>query len=95
MIDQKSQGGKAIHNVVLNQREKLKINGVKEIINFDENNVNLKTVYGDLNIEGENIHIDILDIEKGEIEMHGKINGLNYFETVDNEKVSLLARIFK
>ena len=64
------------HDIILNSRNKLSINGIKEIVNFDENTVSLKTVCGDLVIDGEDIHISVLNIEKGEIEMNGKITGL-------------------
>lgn len=95
MLESKAVTGKATHEVMLDLRERLSINGVKEIINFDENAVNLKTVCGELSIEGENIHINVLNIEKGELEMQGKINGLNYFDSGDGEKRSLLSKIFK
>ena len=95
MLDAKSISSKSNHEVVLISREKLTINGIKEIINFDENNVNLKTQCGDLLIEGENIHINILNIEKGDIEIQGKISGLNYYDSLENEKRTLLSRIFK
>ncbi|MGM9632528.1 MAG: sporulation protein YabP [Eubacteriales bacterium] len=94
MLDSKSVSTKE-HDVILNSRERLSINGVREIINFDENSVNVKTVCGELSIEGENIHINVLNIEKGELEMQGKINGLNYYESNDSERRSLLSRIFK
>ena len=32
---------KAAHDIILNSREKLRINGVKEILNFDENRLAL------------------------------------------------------
>ena len=95
MLDAKSINNKSNHEVVLISREKLTINGIKEIINFDENNVNLKTQCGDLLIEGENIHINVLNIEKGDIEIQGKISGLNYYDSLENEKRTLLSRIFK
>lgn len=95
MLESKGPGSKVSHDIVLYSRERLIINGVKEIINFDENNVNVKTVCGDLSIEGENIHINVLNIEKGELEMHGKISGLNYFDTDDTDRRSLLSKIFK
>ena len=95
MLDSKGTNGKTIHNLVLNSREKLSINGVKDIVSFDENNVNLKTVCGDLYIEGENLHINVLNIEKGDVELTGKIVGLNYLDSNNNEKSSLLSRIFK
>ena len=95
MLDAKNQIGKANHDVVLLSREKLTINGIKEIINFDENIVNLKTVCGELSIEGENIHINVLNIEKGDIEIQGKISGINYYDSLQSDKRTLLSRIFK
>jgi len=93
MSDLKSS--KPAHDIVLHSRERLTISGIKEIISFDENAVNLKSVYGELSIEGSNIHINILDIDKGEIEMQGKISGINYYDRYESERSSLLAKIFK
>ena len=95
MLESKTVNNKISHDILLHSREKLSINGVKEIINFDENNVNLKTVCGDLAIDGENIHINVLNIEKGEVELQGKIFGLNYYDSIDGNKLNLLSRIFK
>ena len=95
MVEAKGNGNKLVHNLILNSRGKLSIDGVKDIICFDENNVSLKTVCGDLVIDGEDIHISVLNIEKGEIEMNGKITGLTYFDHVGNERHSLLSKIFR
>ena len=95
MSEMKGANSRVTHNLIMNSREKLSLDGVRDIISFDENNVNLKTVCGDLYIEGENLHINVLNIEKGEVELTGKISGLNYFESSNNEKSSLLSRIFK
>lgn len=94
-MDNRGTNIKIPHDIILNNRNKLSINGIKEIINFDENTVSLKTVSGDLVIEGENIHINILNIEKGEIEMNGTITALTYFDHVGNERHSLLSKIFR
>ena len=95
MAEAKSSSVKSNHDLILNSRGRLSINGVKDIISFDENSVNLKTVCGDLYIDGEGLHVSALNIEKGEVEMTGKISGLNYLEYNDKEKSSLLSRIFK
>lgn len=95
MLDSKSVSTKAEHNLILNFREKLSITGVKEIINFDDKSVNIKTVCGELSIDGENIHINILNVESGELEIRGKFNGINYFDVYDSDKKTLLSRIFK
>lgn len=95
MSENKGQINKCTHEVILIAREKLSINGVKEIINFDENEVNLKTLCGDLTIDGENIHINVLNISAGEVELNGKISGINYYDTNQSEKHSILNKIFK
>ena len=95
MLDSKAVSSKAEHNLILNFREKLSITGVKEIINFDENGVNVKTICGELSIEGENIHINALNVERGELEITGKLNGINYLDVYESDKRTLLSRIFK
>lgn len=95
MSDLKGGFLKPDHNVILNSRERLSVTGVKEIINFDEKSVNVKTVCGEMSIDGENIHINILNVEKGELEINGKFNGINYYDTYEGDKKTLLSRIFK
>ena len=95
MVESKGMNSKSAHDLILNSRSRLSINGVKDIISFDENNVNLKTMCGDLCIDGENLHVNVLNIEKGEVEMTGKIMGMNYLDLGEREKSSLLSRIFK
>ena len=90
MLESKPSVNKVSQDLILRSRECL-----KEIISFDENSVNLKTVHGDLSIDGENIHITVLNVEKGEVEMRGKINAINYYDSLDYEKSSFLSRLFK
>lgn len=95
MLDSRANSSKPEHNLILNFREKLSITGVKEIINFDDKTVNIKTVCGELSVDGENIHINVLNVEKGELEISGKFNGINYFDIYESDKKTLLSRIFK
>ena len=94
-MEAKGQVARVTHDIFIGSREKMSINGVKEILNFDDSVVNLKTVCGDLCIEGAGLHISILNIEKGEVEMQGKINAVYSYDTSENDKKGLLARIFK
>ena len=95
MLDSKNGPLKSEHNLIINFREKMSITGVKEIINFDEKEINLKTVCGELSIDGENIHINVLNVEQGELEISGKLNGINYLDVYENDKRTLLSRIFR
>ena len=94
MLENKSGALRSVHELILISRERLSIKGIKEILNFDENEVCVKTVCGDLIIDGNNIHINILNISEGELEITGKINGINYSEEQE-EKKSILSKIFK
>ena len=82
------------HEVNLKSREKMSLTGIKEIISFDETEIILKTCSGDLTIDGENIHINVLNVTVGELELVGKINGFYYSDIINNEKHSILGRIF-
>ncbi len=95
MSENKISNNKLNHDIELKCREKLKINGVKEIISFDENEIHLITQCGDMAIDGDNMHINVLDIAAGNVELIGKINGINYSDSVQVDKKSILSRIFR
>lgn len=82
------------HSITVSSRERLSMSGIREIVSFDESGVSLRTSCGELAIDGEGIHISVLNIEKGELELAGKINGINYSE-LGGERHTLLSRIFK
>ena len=94
-MDSRTTLSKSEHKIILNFRESLSITGVKEIINFDDKNINLKTICGEMSVDGENIHINVLNVENGEFEISGKINGINYLDIDDGDRKTLLSRIFK
>lgn len=95
MAENKTISSKSHHDLNLLSREKLSINGITEIINFDDNEINLKTICGDLTIDGTELKIDILNVANGQIELKGKINGINYSNIAESNKHSLLSKIFK
>ena len=95
MSDIKNSVSKSTHNISIKSREQMHIIGITEIINFDENEVNLITIQGNLCIEGERLHINVLNISDGEVEIAGKINALYYSDINEGEKRSLLSKIFK
>ena len=68
------------HAVRLENREKLLIEGVRDVAGFDENMVVLSTALGDLNVRGEGLHIEKIDLEAGRLELHGKLVELSYDE---------------
>jgi len=65
-------------NIILENRKKLTVSGVRNVESFDENSVVLCTTKGNLCIKGNNLSIDKLTIDGGELSVEGCIDSLNY-----------------
>lgn len=78
--------------IVISDRQELALNGVTDVISFDESGAVLKSVKGALIIDGEELHVTKLDIANGNVEIEGKINGL-FFS--DGREQKGRKRIFK
>jgi sporulation protein YabP len=66
------------HQLILEQRERLVVTGVEEVARFDERSVVLTTAMGELEILGENLHIEKLSVDGGELHVDGSISALQY-----------------
>jgi len=85
-----------IQNIVLENRNKLSISGVKDVFSFDDVIVILETELGMLTIKGDDLRINKLSLDTTEVIIEGKINSLNYSEKNDKKTSgSLLGKIFK
>lgn len=86
-----------IQNLILENRGKLTISGVNDVLSFDDQVVIVETELGLLTVKGENIRINKLSIDTSEVIVEGNISYLSYSDK-DMEKVkngSLLSKIFK
>ena len=80
------------HHLVLEQRERLVISGVEEVARFDEETIILTTSMGELEIQGEGLHIEKLALVGGELHVDGTVTALIY-ETVSREEPGFLRRL--
>ncbi len=81
------------HAVTLTERSRMQISGVSEVISFDEASVSLSTVRGGMTIEGRDLHITTLNIDRGEVVLDGTVDGVFY--TGDRaERPGFLGRLF-
>ena len=85
------------HKVNLYNREKGTLTGILDVISFDENTIVLDTDMGLLTIKGKDLHVSILTLEKGEIDIEGRTDSLVYSSNESYRKSgqSLLTRLFK
>jgi sporulation protein YabP len=97
MVDDRKQTlSNILQNVILENRGKLSISGVLDVLSFDDQIVILETELGLLNVKGDNLRINKLSIDTSEVIVEGDIISLAYSEK-DYEKKggSLLGKIFK
>ena len=80
------------HSLNLDGRNRLNISGVEDVSGFDESLVVLSTAQGDLNIRGQELHIERIDLDVGELELHGHIQELSYDEP--SRSSSFWSRLF-
>ncbi len=86
-----------IQNLILENRGKLSISGVLDVLSFDDQVVILETELGLLTVKGENIRINKLSIDTSEVIVEGDISNLAYSDksTEKANKGSLISKIFK
>lgn len=80
------------HRVMLEEREQLVISGVEEVESFDESTIFLTTAQGCLEIQGEELHIEKLSLDGGDLKVEGRVNALIYGEE-RRERGGLLSRL--
>ena len=83
------------HRLLLEGRQRLLLEGVEEVISFDETCLLLETSQGSLTVQGEEMHVEQLDVEEGRLVVGGEIGSLSYDEGAGGGKRNLLGRIFR
>lgn len=83
------------HKIILEKRQRAIITGILDVISFDDELIATETEMGTLVIKGTNLHVNSLNIEKGELEIDGEIDNLNYEESHGKAGKNLLGKIFR
>lgn len=73
-------GSDLTHHVLLEGRRQLSISGVEEVESFDENSIVMITSQGTLVIQGEDLHIEKLSLDGGDLRVDGTVDSLSYEE---------------
>lgn len=68
------------HKLQLSQRRQLTMNGVTEVVSFEENAVVLQTSLGTLIVQGRELQLKQLSLEGGQVAVDGSISALIYEE---------------
>ena len=89
--------GKGMHKVSLTNRGALAVNGVVDVISFDLNEVLLETEAGMLAVKGKDLHVNRLSLEKGEVDISGTIDSMQYSDVsgYGQKAESFFGRLFQ
>lgn len=70
------------HGLTMQDRQKLTLSGVSDVVNFDENQVVIATTLGTLTIRGTGLHVDQLSLDTGDLKLTGSVDSLEYDDSV-------------
>lgn len=68
------------HKVQLNERRNLTVSGVAEVVSFDDSTVVLQTSLGTLIVQGQQLKLQTLSLEGGQVAVDGTVSALIYEE---------------
>ena len=87
------EGGlSAPHHMVIEERKSLMVSWVEDVERFDETTIVLSTSKGAMVVSGENLHIEKLSLDGGDLKVEGRVNALLYGEE-NRPRGGLFARL--
>lgn len=91
-----SNGGRT-HKVTMTNRRSCSINGVSDVLSFDVHEILLETEQGMLMIKGDELHVNRLTLDKGEVDVDGRIDSFTYSDQnlSGHKSETLLSRLFR
>lgn len=66
------------HKLILTNRKNANFTGILDVLSFDVAEVLLETELGMLHIKGKDLHVNRLNLEKGEADIEGEIDAMTY-----------------
>lgn len=83
-------------DIILKSRKRINITGIKKINSLNENEFNVQTSLGLLQIQGSDLSMIQLDLEKGLLEISGNIDSVDYLDKEQTKnKKGIFTRLFK
>ena len=85
------------HKLLLNNRKNGSFTGILDVLSFDVSEILLETEMGMLHIKGKDLHVNRLNLEKGEVDLEGLILSLEYSEVskAGQKGDSFFGKLFK
>ena len=80
------------HTLMLDGRARAKLTGVTAVSCFNDREVVLETGEGEVALLGENLHIEQLNLDDGQLDVTGEIAGVEYETPRKKERRGLFGR---
>ncbi|MBR7165305.1 MAG: sporulation protein YabP [Clostridia bacterium] len=84
----------AKHVLQMENRSRLVMDGISAVVSFRENGAELESRLGSLEITGEGLFMEKLDLERGEVILTGKITSLYYPDDRNGAEKGFFKRLF-
>lgn len=86
-----------MHRMTMTNRKNCTVNGVNDVLSFDIHEILLETEQGMLMIKGDDLHVSRLTLEKGEVDIDGRIDSFTYSDAAGSghKGESLLSKLFR
>ena len=85
------------HKLILTNRKNANFTGILDVLSFDVAEVLLETELGMLHIKGKDLHVNRLNLEKGEADIEGEVDTMTYskIRDVSAKKDNMSGKLFR
>ena len=84
-----------LHRVSMEDRSSMSLTGIEKVISFEPDMAMLISKNGRLKITGRELHVINLDMDKGMVDLQGRIDTFSYSDHANAKDGSLIKRMFK
>ena len=84
-----------MQTVILENRKKLTLTGIRDVLSFDDEIVVVESELGLLNIKGTDLRVNKISVETGDVIVDGTIRAIEYSDKDIGPKQGLMSKIFK
>lgn len=84
-----------LQNVILENRKKLTMTGIKDVLSFDDEVVVVDSELGLINIKGSDLKVNKISVESGDVVVEGVVRAIEYADKEFGSKQGFMSRIFK
>jgi sporulation protein YabP len=82
------------HSIIVENRKKIVLTGVKEVESFNDSDMIIITNAGALRIRGRNLEVSKVSTESGDLEMSGIVTSMHYSDT-ERSPNNLITKLFR